>query len=69
VSHLVGISIVGASGYSGAELLRFLIRHNGVRIDKLFANSSAGKWLSDLYPEFRNRFDNPFEPFTLEATK
>jgi len=69
VSHLVGISIVGASGYSGAELLRFLIRHKGVRIDKLFANSSAGKSLAELYPEFRNRLEKPFEPYTLEATE
>lgn len=68
MSKLVGISIVGASGYSGAELVRFLINHKGARIDKLFANTSAGKSIADLYPEFRNRFEKAFEPYMLEAT-
>ncbi|MFQ3596971.1 MAG: N-acetyl-gamma-glutamyl-phosphate reductase [Chloroherpetonaceae bacterium] len=63
----IGISIIGASGYSGAELVRFLLRHKGVRIDKLFAQASAGKSLADLYPEFRNRLEKTLEPFTLEA--
>jgi N-acetyl-gamma-glutamyl-phosphate reductase len=68
VSKLVGVSIVGASGYSGAELVRLLIKHKGARIDKLFAQASAGKSLADLYPEFRNRLEKKFEPYTLEAT-
>ncbi|MCS6989473.1 MAG: N-acetyl-gamma-glutamyl-phosphate reductase [Chloroherpetonaceae bacterium] len=67
MKKLVGTSVVGASGYSGAELLRFLLRHRGARIDRLFANASAGKTLADLYPDFRGRLEKTFEPYSLEA--
>ncbi len=63
----INISIIGASGYSGAELVRFLLRHSGVRINKLFAQASAGQSFADLYPEFRHRLEKTLEPFTLEA--
>ncbi|MEX2191542.1 MAG: N-acetyl-gamma-glutamyl-phosphate reductase [Bacteroidota bacterium] len=46
------VSIVGASGYSGAELYSLLSRHSSVRIGKLFANTSAGKPFFDVFPRF-----------------
>lgn len=63
----VSVSIVGASGYSGAELVRILARHPNVTIQTLFANTSAGKRLDDVYPWFRGLVDKSFEPFTIEA--
>lgn len=50
MSNAVSISIVGASGYSGAQLVEIFQRHSGVRIDRLFANASAGKSFAELYP-------------------
>lgn len=47
------ISIIGASGYSGAELLSILLGHPSVSVSKVFAHSSAGKRVDDLYPRFR----------------
>lgn len=47
--------------------MRFLIRHQGVHIDKLFAQTSAGKSFADLYPEFRARFEKNLEPYAIEA--
>jgi len=47
------ISVIGASGYSGAELLGILLHHPNVEIAKVFANSSAGKRVDELYPKFR----------------
>lgn len=49
---MISISLIGASGYSGIELLKILHRHPGVQIDRLFANSSAGKRLVDVVPYF-----------------
>ncbi len=49
------VAIVGASGYSGAELVRLLARHPHVRIAALGANSEAGKPLSALSPALRGR--------------
>jgi len=46
------IGILGASGYTGAELLRLLIRHPRVEIALLTADRRAGKPMSDVFPQF-----------------
>jgi len=43
-------SIIGASGYSGAELVKLLMRHPGIEIEALYAHTQAGKHFSELYP-------------------
>ncbi len=43
-------SIIGASGYSGAELTKILSRHPSIKLDTLYAFSQAGKKAADLYP-------------------
>ncbi|HWR00957.1 MAG TPA: N-acetyl-gamma-glutamyl-phosphate reductase [Chlorobaculum sp.] len=43
-------SIIGASGYSGAELAGLLMKHPGVVIEELYAHTQAGKHFSELYP-------------------
>jgi len=48
------VSIIGASGYSGAELTGILMRHPSVKLEKLYAHSQAGKNVSDLYPALNN---------------
>lgn len=44
------IAIIGASGYTGAELLRILLNHQKVEIAALVANSNAGQKITQLYP-------------------
>ena len=65
------ISILGASGYSGAELLRILLRHPGIRITSVFAHSSAGKKVEELYPVFRSTPVGPlvFQEFSIDVVK
>jgi N-acetyl-gamma-glutamyl-phosphate reductase len=46
----VKVSIIGASGYSGAELVGLLLKHPNVVIDELYAHTQAGKHFSELYP-------------------
>ncbi len=46
----INASIIGASGYTGAELIRILLNHPKVRIKSLIGDSSAGKELSEAYP-------------------
>lgn len=62
------ISIIGASGYSGAELLSYLVHHQGVSVNTVFANSSAGKKVSDLYPRFRSTVVGSlvYQEYTIE---
>ncbi|HEY4611595.1 MAG TPA: N-acetyl-gamma-glutamyl-phosphate reductase [Bacteroidota bacterium] len=67
LSQAIKVSVVGASGYSGAELLKILLRHKKVQIQKLFANSSAGKRVAEVYPFFTQQVDAVYEQYSLEA--
>ena len=49
---MVRIGVIGASGYAGAELVRYLLGHPGARITYLASDTFAGKPLSDAYPSF-----------------
>jgi N-acetyl-gamma-glutamyl-phosphate reductase len=46
------IAILGASGYTGAELVRLLLRHPRVDIVLLTADRRAGKAMADVFPQF-----------------
>jgi len=46
------IAVLGASGYTGAELLRLLIRHPHVEIVLLTADRRAGQGMADVFPQF-----------------
>jgi N-acetyl-gamma-glutamyl-phosphate reductase len=46
------IGVLGASGYTGAELLRLLIPHPHVAIALLTADRRAGQAMADVFPQF-----------------
>ena len=46
------IGILGASGYTGAELVRLLLRHPRVEIAVLTADRRAGQLMGDVFPQF-----------------
>jgi N-acetyl-gamma-glutamyl-phosphate reductase len=46
------IGVLGASGYTGAELLRLLIPHPRVEIKLLTAERRAGKSMAEVFPQF-----------------
>jgi N-acetyl-gamma-glutamyl-phosphate reductase len=46
------IGVLGASGYTGAELVRLLLRHPHVEIALLTADRRAGKAMADVFPQF-----------------
>jgi N-acetyl-gamma-glutamyl-phosphate reductase len=46
------IGVLGASGYTGAELVRLLLRHPGVEIALLTADRRAGQEMRDVFPQF-----------------
>ena len=54
------ISIVGGSGYTGIELIRILLNHKNVEIDKIVSESNKGKKVSDLFQNLKNIFDKEF---------
>jgi N-acetyl-gamma-glutamyl-phosphate reductase len=46
------VGILGASGYTGAELVRLLLRHPKVEIVLLTADRRAGQGMGDVFPQF-----------------
>ena len=58
---MVKAAIVGASGYTGIELLRLLHCHPEVAVTCLTSEQSAGKRISDIFPTVRNRYDYVLE--------
>lgn len=58
------IAVVGATGYTGSELLRILINHPDVHIDAATSNSQAGKRLTEIHPQFNGLLD--IELITME---
>jgi N-acetyl-gamma-glutamyl-phosphate reductase len=53
--HRVKIAILGASGYTGAELLRLLASHDRVEIVALTADRHAGKPIGAVFPHLAGR--------------
>ncbi len=46
------IAILGASGYTGSELVRLLLRHPRVEIAILTADRKAGQSMASVFPQF-----------------
>jgi N-acetyl-gamma-glutamyl-phosphate reductase len=53
----VRVSVVGASGTGGAETVRLLATHPGVRLAHVTAETRQGQALADLYPNLRGFVD------------
>jgi N-acetyl-gamma-glutamyl-phosphate/LysW-gamma-L-alpha-aminoadipyl-6-phosphate reductase len=49
------VSIVGASGYTGGELLRLLLAHPHVELIQATSESQIGKPLHQMHPHLRDR--------------
>jgi N-acetyl-gamma-glutamyl-phosphate reductase len=56
------VAIVGASGYTGVELIRLLLRHPGVEITCITSRQNAGSPVSALFPSLLDRIDLVFDP-------
>ncbi len=51
----VRVGIIGASGYTGGELLRLLLSHPQVEVIQAASESSAGKYVYQVHPHLRGR--------------
>ncbi|MSM41474.1 MAG: N-acetyl-gamma-glutamyl-phosphate reductase [Geobacter sp.] len=54
---MVKVAVVGASGYTGLELLRILYCHPEVAVTCVTSEQSAGKRISEVFPTLRGRCD------------
>ncbi|ABS69975.1 N-acetyl-gamma-glutamyl-phosphate reductase [Xanthobacter versatilis] len=46
------IAVLGASGYTGSELVRLLLRHPRVELVALTADRKAGQTMAEVFPQF-----------------
>ncbi len=56
------IGIIGATGYTGSELVRILHNHEGVEIAVITSESRAGERFSDVHPFFEGIVDTVLKP-------
>jgi N-acetyl-gamma-glutamyl-phosphate/LysW-gamma-L-alpha-aminoadipyl-6-phosphate reductase len=59
---MLRVSIVGASGYTGGDLLRILLFHPEVEIQQVTSERHAGKLVSSLHPNLRKICKLKFVP-------
>lgn len=50
----IKVAVIGASGYTGQELLRLLVMHPDVDLSAVTSRKEAGRLLTDVYPRLRN---------------
>ncbi|MBE6073100.1 MAG: N-acetyl-gamma-glutamyl-phosphate reductase [Selenomonas ruminantium] len=55
------VSVLGATGYAGAELLRILYNHPEAEVVHITSESHTGECISDLYPHLRGLYDMKLE--------
>ncbi|MCD6507957.1 N-acetyl-gamma-glutamyl-phosphate reductase [Candidatus Poribacteria bacterium] len=61
---MVKVGIVGASGYTSSELLRFLLSHpEEIKIEMLTSRTYAGERIDKVIPNLRGFMDLRFERF------
>lgn len=64
---MVKVGIVGASGYTGGELLRLLLRHPHIEVAYLASRTHAGVPLRDVSPAVLPDCDLVFKPLDVAA--
>ncbi|WP_457677880.1 N-acetyl-gamma-glutamyl-phosphate reductase [Thermovibrio sp.] len=64
----VNVAVIGASGYTGAELLRLLLYHPFFKVKVITSRKYEGKKLAEVFPNFLKSpvSDLTFEPYNPE---
>ena len=61
------VGIIGATGYGGLELLRFLNSHKGVGEIGLFTSSEEGVNFSDKFPHLADLYNQPLQKIDYDV--
>lgn len=64
---MIKASIIGATGFTGAELVRLLYGHEKAEISVLSSRSSPGEDISNIYPSLRHCISHLLEDQDLDA--
>ena len=61
------VAVLGASGYSGAELLRYIAGHPGLELAWASADSNAGRPVAELYGHLGDLGEVVLQPTDIDA--
>ena len=50
----IPVSVIGGSGYTGAELIRLISQHPNFELLEIVANRNAGKQVAEIFPHLRH---------------
>ena len=74
--NAVKVGIVGASGYSGEELVRLLLQHPGAELAAVTSRQYAGQTVAQVFPKFAShpraktlRFSEPRAELLAKAAR
>lgn len=64
---MINVGIIGASGYTGVELLRLCLQHPDLQVAFATGDSQAGTAVAELYPSLAGGYpDLVFQPWSPE---
>ena len=63
---MIRAAVVGATGYTGAELIRLLARHPEVKLTMATSRQYIGQTLTEIYPSFIGDVDLVCQPFSAD---
>lgn len=61
-AKMIRAAVVGAAGYAGVEVVRFLLGHPSFELTCITSTSDQGKRIDDLYPALKGSCDLVFDP-------
>ncbi len=64
---MINVGIIGATGYTGKELISILLSHPQVRITYLAAKIDKPISIAKIFPEFKNRIELTCEPPNIDS--
>jgi len=66
-SKPIRATIVGGTGYTGAELVRLVIAHPSLELASIVGNSTAGQAIGEVLPSLRGIVEGAVQPFEPDA--
>jgi len=63
---MIKVAIIGASGYTGAESIEIILRHNEAKLVYLSALPEECGAVEEVFPRFRGRCDLQIEPLDID---
>ncbi|MFO8053897.1 MAG: N-acetyl-gamma-glutamyl-phosphate reductase [Bacteroidales bacterium] len=58
---MIKAAIIGATGYTGSELVRLLLKHPKVEVAMITSESQTDKRFSDIHPQFKGLCDQKLQ--------